>query len=438
MKYNHLIGKKVSIKKKEVTYTGIVVPSSIFLDENTITLKMGNGYNIGITVEDESLITVLSDNNKSELNKELENNEGNPEISLVTTGGTIASSVDYITGAVKPLVKGSELLSLFSELSDFKNVEIVSAFNILSENITHQHWETLSKTCYDLLKKGRKGIIVLHGTDTLSYSSSILSFVIQNPISPIVFVGAQRSIDRPSSDGRLNVFAAMSMVNYLPRREVLVAMHAGIDDNAIALHKGNKVRKMHSSRRDAFHTINGLPYGYMSLYDKETDFKNYMANYHYSPKIVGIEFEKKQAGKFTSWLRKSNEKKDMGFYPKLEKKVSMAWFYPGMEVEDLEYLKSKKGVVLIGTGLGHVSEKIVKFVKELVKSGVYVVISSQTINGRINMNVYETGRELIKAGAFSADIMPPEVAYTKLMWVLKNAEDVPSMFKKDISGELSY
>jgi glutamyl-tRNA(Gln) amidotransferase subunit D len=438
MKYSYLIGKKVSVKKKDVTYTGIVIPSSIFLDEYTITLKMSNGYNIGIIVEDESSITVLSDNNKGELNKDIENKEDTPEISLVTTGGTIASSVDYITGAVKPLVKGSELLSLFSELSEFKNVEIVSAFNILSENITYEHWETLSRTCYDLLKKGRKGIIVLHGTDTLSYSSSLLSFIIQNPTSPIVFVGAQRSIDRPSSDGRLNVFAAMSMINYIPQREVLVAMHAGIDDNAIALHKGNKVRKMHSSRRDAFHTVNGLPYGYMSLYDRDTDFKNFIGNYHYSPKMVGIEYEKKHAGKFISWLRKGIEKKDMVFYPKFEKKVSMVWFYPGMDVEDLEYLKSKKGVVLIGTGLGHVNEKVVKFVRNLVKSGTYVVISSQTINGRINMNVYETGRELIKAGALSADIMPPEVAYTKLMWVLKNAEEVPLSFKKEISGELSY
>ncbi|MGC8581033.1 MAG: Glu-tRNA(Gln) amidotransferase subunit GatD [Thermoplasmata archaeon] len=438
MKYSHLIGKKVSVKKKDTAYTGIVIPSSIFLDENTITLKMSNGYNIGIAIEDESLITVLSDNNKSEFADQPENKEEPPEISLVTTGGTIASSVDYITGAVKPLVKGSEILSLFSELSEFKNVEIVSAFNILSENITHEHWETLSKTCYDLLKKGRKGIIVLHGTDTLSYSSSLLSFVIQNPDSPIVFVGAQRSIDRPSSDGRLNVFAAMSMINYVPRRDVLVAMHAGIDDTAIALHRGNKVRKMHSSRRDAFHTVNGLPYGYMSLYDKDADFKNFIGNYHYSPKIVGIEYEKKQAGKFTSWLRKGKEKKGMGFYPEFEKNVSMVWFYPGIEIEDLEYLKSKKGVVLIGTGLGHVNEKLVKFVKDLVKDGIYVVISSQTINGRINMNVYETGRELIKAGALSADIMPPEVAYTKLMWVLKNTDDIPSSFKEDVSGELSY
>ncbi len=402
-------GDRIRVETQTATKEGVLMPHHQFSDEDIVTIKLDNGYNIGLAVDKNTKIVLLKKHKAKEKKaKTIPFDSKKPTVSIIGTGGTIACYVDYRTGAVHPASSAEDLAFSVPEIFDICNVKTQVAFQILSENIEVDHWRTLAKTIAKELNGGARGVIIPHGTDTLGYTAAALSFMLKGLTGPVVLVGAQRSSDRPSSDAAQNLIAAATVAATSDIGEVVVVMHEEISDSYSAIHRGTKVRKFHTSRRDAFKTVNDVPLGRVE-----------------NGKITfNKEYRKKTKGKVTV---------DDG----MEESISMVFSRPGLKPEDLP---TKKGIVLIGTGLGHIPQKIIPKIKDLGKKGSIIVMSSQCLFGRINMRVYSTGRDLLKAGVISCEDMLPETAYVKLMWALahgKNREDIKRIMTKNIAGELS-
>ncbi|MCI4317626.1 MAG: Glu-tRNA(Gln) amidotransferase subunit GatD, partial [Thermoplasmata archaeon] len=313
-----------------------------------------------------------------------------PWVGLLTTGGTIASRIDYRTGGVRPVKDEGEILAFYPDLGREGPVRIVPVFDRLSEEITPADWEVLAARVAEVFGEGAQGVVVAHGTDTLAYSAAALSFLLEDLPGPVVLVGAQRSPDRPSSDGPSNLAAAVRLARHPALAEVVVLMHAGLSDDRFAIHRGTRVRKMHSSRRDAFRSMNGPALGLLD--GDNLSFAEALRDRSAGPARV--------AGR-------------------LDQNGGLLWFYPGLRPERAaDFAKDLKGVVLAGTGLGHVSSVHLPWVREAVQRGVVVVMTTQCLEGTADPYVYATGRELLRAGVLYARDLLPETAYAKLLWVL--------------------
>ena len=401
------IGDEVEVEKNGKKYRGIVMPHHAFSGKNILVLKLPNGYNIGLNVKG-CKIRLIKKGKKMERKKAaIPYDEKKPTIALIGTGGTIASYVDYKTGAVHPASTAEELAFAMPEIFDICNIKAKILFQKLSENIKPKDWQRMAREAAKFLNAGMP-VVIAHGTDTMAYSSAALAFMLKNLNNPIVFVGSQRSSDRPSSDAFMNLMAA-TKVALSDVGEVVVVMHSSISYNGCFIHRATKVRKMHSSRRDAFVSINAKPIGIV--------------------KGEKIEF-------YEEYRKKGKEK--VKVVAKLNENVALVYFHPGMEKEDFEKMvDGKEGVVIAGTGLGHVSDNLIPSIKKLTKNGIPVVMTTQCLYGRVNLNVYVTGRKLIKAGVISGEDMLPEVAWIKLMWVLANEKNVEEAMMKNIAGEIS-
>jgi glutamyl-tRNA(Gln) amidotransferase subunit D len=424
MKYSGLVGKLldeanaelgdvIEIRKTKDVQTGILMPHHDFSDASIITLKLPNGYNVGIKVDQNTKAKVVS-KRKSKGHKKpvLPRDPAKKEVAVISTGGTIASYVDYRTGAVHPAISAEELIFSVPELLDLCNVRAKVLYSILSENMKVAHWQGLARAVADELNSGAVGVIVPHGTDTLGFTSAALSFMLRNLTGPVVCVGSQRSSDRPSSDAIMNLLAATRLCVESDLGEVVVLMHGESADSFTLAHRGTKVRKMHSSRRDAFKSINIEPIARVE-----------------GPEMTFLtEYTKRSKGPV--------ELKD-----KIDGNASMLHFYPGFEADHFDLIAEKvKGIVVAGTGLGHVSEEIVGSIKRAVKNGVHVYITTQCLYGSVNLNVYSTGRDMIVAGAVPLGDMLPETAYVKLMWAMgqtTDPEEIRKIMLTNIAGEFT-
>ncbi len=418
-------GTRVRIKKKSgngtVVYEGTVMPTM----SSNIVLKLDNGYNVGINPEHVDVEVIKSPKivkgtgkGTYELEKGPRGENDLPSLSILSTGGTIASKVDYRTGAVSPQFSTEDILEAIPELGQIANIRGKVLYSILSENMRAEYWQKLATEVYNEIKNGAEGIIVTHGTDTMGYTAAALSFMVQTPV-PIVLVGSQRSSDRPSSDAAMNAIGA-AKVACGDIAEVVVVMHGDTSDNFCFIHRATKVRKLHTSARDAFQSVNDRPIG--KVY--------YDAN---DPGNIKFEF-------LSAYTRRDeNELKLKG---KLEEKCSLIKFYPGADPGILDFFVAQgyKGIVLEGTGLGHVSAEWIPYVERVTKSGIPVVMTSQCLYGTVCDRVYDTGRDLIRAGIIEGEDMLPETALVKLMWVLGQTTDmneVQALMQKNIAGEIS-
>ncbi|MDH7517791.1 MAG: Glu-tRNA(Gln) amidotransferase subunit GatD [Candidatus Thermoplasmatota archaeon] len=403
------IGDTIAVVTKKDKHEGVLMPHHAFSGEDIVNIKLKNGYNIGISIDEDSEIILVKKHNVVDKKvKEIPFDAKKPTVSVIGTGGTIACYVDYRTGAVYPATSAEELAFAVPEVFDICNVKARVAFQMLSENIEVAHWKKLAKEIADELNGGVKGVVIPHGTDTLGYTSAALSFMLKHLSGPVVLVGAQRSSDRPSSDAAQNLVAAANVASKSDIGEVVVVMHGEISDSYSLIHRGTKVRKFHTSRRDAFKTVNDIPIGRV---DRNGDIK-----------IDGV--YRKICGKTV-------------VDDKMEEDVAMVYSHPGLKPEDIP---DRKGVVLVGTGLGHVPESVFPRVKQLIKNGSVIVMTSQCIFGRINMNVYSTGRDLLSIGVVPGEDMLPETAFVKLMWVLAHAkkrEDAEKLMTTNLAGEIS-
>lgn len=398
-----LEGKRVKIRAKGRVFEGIAMPSFT----GNFVLKLDSGYNVGF--REYELIEVLEEEKfKPEISK-LEMKKDLPSIKIISTGGTIASKVDYRTGAVTSQFTAEEIASEVPELTEICNVDAELLYNILSENMKPDNWIELVQHVYRALKR-YEGVVITHGTDTMHYSSSALSFMLSTP-KPVVFVGAQRSSDRPSSDAAMNLLCAAKIATD-DLGEVAVVMHGSTSDDFCYVHRGVKVRKNHTSRRDAFQSINAKPIARVSY------------------PSLNVEW--------ISWRFRRGERK-LKLMDKLEKRVVLIKFFPGLKSDVLEYYHSKgyRGFVIEGTGLGHVSTDWIDTLKRICEDSV-VVITSQCLWGRVCDRVYDTGRDLLKAGVIEGEDMLPEVALIKLMWLLGNysVEETKEMVRRNVVGEI--
>ncbi|MBC7130232.1 Glu-tRNA(Gln) amidotransferase subunit GatD, partial [Candidatus Bathyarchaeota archaeon] len=338
-----------------------------------------------------------------------------PNVAIISTGGTIASRVDYRTGAVRPALSASDLYSVVPELAEIARIDAQILFSLYSENITPSHWSRMAEAVAEQIAKGVDGVVIAHGTDTMGYSAAALSFALQNLPVPVIFVGSQRSADRPSSDAATNLIGAVLAAAKAPFAEVAVAMHETISDTAIAIHRGTRVRKCHTSRRDAFQSINIQP-------------------------IAKV--EDNRITMLTEEYRKRDSSRKPVLKPNFSDKAALIKFYPGMNpaIIDWHVEQGYKGIILEGTGLGHVGSQCFKAIRRAVENGVIVAMTSQCIWGRVNMNVYDTGRDLQALGVIPLEDMLAETAIVKLMWVLGQTDDTEEavrLLKSNIAGESS-
>ncbi len=409
------IGDIIKITKNNVSYQGILLDRAEDPDDKHIVLKLDSGYNIGIDVGG-ALAELVTKGDKPNLELpplDIGKDVDKPDISIVSTGGTVASVVDYKTGAVHPAFTADDLIRANPELLVHANINGEAILNILSENMKPEYWVKTARSVADEINNGADGVVVAHGTDTMHYTSAALNFMLDTPV-PVVVTGAQRSSDRPSSDAFMNlissVVAAKSDI-----AEVTLCMHAEEDDSYCLLHRGTKVRKMHTTRRDTFRSINTLPIakiekGKLKLVDKNSDYK-----------------------------KRSNE--NVQLHDDLEEKVALIKSYPGIEADIIDYHidKGYKGIVLEGTGLGHCPENLLPSLERAKDSDIPVVMTSQCLYGLVNMNVYSTGRKIVSAGVISVFDMIPETTYVKLVWALgqtENIEEVKKIMQTNIAGEI--
>ena len=370
-------------------------------------VKLDSGYNFGVDPLSCSYIGHPAEPQPKKLN--IPQKKDLPSLAIVSTGGTIASRIDYRTGSVTSQFDASDILVAIPELAKIANYRTIPLATILSENMTPAIWQELARAVYNEIKNGASGVIVTHGTDTMAFSAAAISFMIDTPV-PIVFVGSQRSADRPSSDNAMNAVCAASAATS-DLGEVAVVMHATTNDDTCAIHRGTRVRKMHSSRRDAFRSMGIEPIGSVA----------------YPSRKVTLDASAVRRGSHT-----------LALHDKLEERCGLVQFYPGMSPDLLRLYKGYKGLVLAGTGLGHVSTTLIPSLKELIDGGTLVVMTSQCMQGRVCDRVYDTGRDLLSAGVIEGGDMLPEVALVKLMWVLANEKDpkkAAALMWSDLKGE---
>ena len=414
---------KVRLKLKDGSILeGYVLPKPETSSPDVVILKLPNGYNVGIRVSRIESVEVLEEPRQPPSSIPLgEFVKGEvralPRVRLIATGGTIMSRVDYVTGAVYPSFSLEDLYQLYPELRDIADLELLNLMAMFSEDFTPETWSKIAEAAYKAFQEGVTGVVVLHGTDTMHYTSAAVAFALRNAPGPVVFVGSQRSSDRPSSDAFENLLSAILTCIRAPFAESVIVMHYTTNDDIIAVHRGTKVRKMHTSRRDAFVSINAEPIAF--VYPQKLELK--MNTDRYAPR---------------------GDRDSMILENKFDSKVALVKFYPGMDPEILHYLidKGYHGIVIEGTGFGHVRKELLDPIRRAIEMEIPIVIASQTIFGRVNLNVYRRGVELLRLGVIPAEDMHPETAFVKLCWVLaktRNLEEVRKLMLTPIAFEIS-
>lgn len=415
-------GDRVKIITSDEEIEGILMPRPSILDEDVIVVKLDNGYNIGIDKKNVKKVEVLEKYKKPRAKEvKIIQKKGLPKVSILSTGGTISSKVDYRTGGVSADYTADDFLQMIPELGEVANIKAGKIMEVMSEDMTANEWQKMAKAAKDELSKA-DGVIITQGTDVLHYSTAALSFFLRNLGKPVVFTAAQRSIDRGSSDAFMNLKCAVMAAARFDGAGVFSCMHGSSDDSYCLLIRGVKVRKMHSSRRDAFRPINEKPIA--KIFD---DGKI---------EVINENYEKRDNGK--------KVKVDDAF----EEKVAIVHIYPGMDPGVIDYYieKGYKGIVLNATALGHVpvsNEKhsLMGPLERAMKKKIPVVVASQTIYGRVHPYVYTNLRKLsIERECIFVEDMLPETAYVKLGWVLGHCTDIEEVKERmltNVAGEIS-
>ncbi len=399
--FNIIVWTEVDIKTHRGNFKGIVLPRSENEDDKHIVLKLPNGYNVGINVD---TIIDMKELGYKEAHykipeKQFPVSKDKPNVKLLGTGGTIASRLDYRTGAVIPAFSPGELYGAVPELADICNLDTEKLFAVFSENMGPEQYIALTKAIGKEIEKGIDGIVIGHGTDTMHHTASALAFMIQKPPVPIVLVGSQRSSDRPSSDAALNLIHSTKTAAESDIAEVMVCMFGPTSDQYSLLHYGTRVRKMHSSYRSTFRTVGDIPIAMVSR-DKITPIRN-------------------------DYNRRRKDKK-VELYPYFEERVALIYYYPNMHPDIIYALidNGYKGIVIAGTGLGHVNKPLYPAIEKATEKGIAIYMTVQTLWGYVHMYVYDTGRDLMAKGIIPAENMLPEVAYVKLAWDLGQTNDL--------------
>jgi glutamyl-tRNA(Gln) amidotransferase subunit D len=407
------VGDSVKILA-DITYSGIIMPRYEHSDDKHIVLKLRSGYNIGLEIEKIQKIEKIKSAEKIvQQDEKLEKVEGLPKILLLSTGGTIASKIDYRTGAVTPVLTAEELNSSVPELAKIANIDAEVLLSEYSENIMPEHWLQIAEKINEYSKSDYSGIIIAHGTDTMHYTSSFLSFALAGFPIPIVLVGSQRSSDRASSDAALNLIGATKFITESNVKGIYIVMHQDENDDTLACHIGTRVRKNHTSKRGAFKTIGDNPAFIIAENQIQKNIsEDFFKTSEFQPRI------------------------------KLDTRVALVKYHPGYNPKLLDQIieMGYRGIIFEGTGLGHIGNTMYESVKKANEKGIFLGMTSQCIDGRIRMTVYESGRDLLDLGIIPLKNMIPEVALVKAMWVMgnfENLDEVKKIMLENIASELS-
>jgi glutamyl-tRNA(Gln) amidotransferase subunit D len=388
-------------------FRGLVLPRSETSDPDHLVLKLNTGYNVGLRHD---TITGFEIEGFKEAHYKIPEQEfpvspDKPTVKLFGTGGTIASRLDYRTGAVIPAFSPGELYGSVPELADICNLETEKLFGVFSENMGPEQYLVLAERVGEAIREGYAGVVIGHGTDTMHHTAAALSFMVQNPPVPVVMVGSQRSSDRPSSDAARNLINATWTAARGPIAEVMVCMFGPTSDRYNLLHRGTRVRKMHSSYRSTFRTVGDIP---MAMVE--------------NGRITPLK---------TDYARRRDDR-EVRVQPVFEERVTLLYYYPNMQADAIDALVERgyKGIIIAGTGLGHVNRKVYPALERARAAGVLVFMTLQTLWGFVQMHVYETGREILGLGVVPLANMLPETAYVKLGWALGVHPDDPGAAAK--------
>jgi glutamyl-tRNA(Gln) amidotransferase subunit D len=417
-------GDKVKVICKDEEVEGTLMPTE---EKGTVVVKLDSGYNIGIDEKRVKQIKVLKKFSAKETKKPaVKEKKGLPVVSILHTGGTIASKVDYATGGVVPQFTPEELLEMFPELTSIANIRSRLLRNMWSQDMRFEHYNIMAKAVKKELDNGADGVILTHGTDTIHFSTAALAFMLEGLSKPVIIVGSQRSSDRGSSDAYLNLINAAYFIANSDFGEVATCMHESNEDKYCVILPATKNRKMHSSRRDAFKAINSIPIARVNYEEKKIEF-------------LRKDFQKKSDTK--PKLRLFNEKIKVGVLKQ----------HTNMFAEQYSFYKNYDGLVIEATALGNLPTteideftkehtKIFKAIEKLIKDGVIVVLSPQTIFGRLNLNVYENARKLKQIGVLGdLSDMTTETTFIKLAWLLSNysKKETKKLITENLRGEIS-
>ncbi len=407
-------GDILEISSRGRCYRGVLMPCGDLSAPDVLVLRLDSGYNVGVRIDGDAAVAVVG---RQEPAAPAEPSvgcaSGLPRIAVIGTGGTISSGPDRATGTVRPVLSAAAVASAAPEAAAIACIEATTLLSLSSDNIGAVHWQEMARAVASAVEDGARGVVILHGTDTMGYTAAALSFMLQGIGIPVVLVGAQRSSDRPSSDAPSNLVAAVRFCVDGGRPGVFVVMHEALGDDLFAVHAGTRVRKMHTSRRDAFRSINAAPVARITA-------------------DGGITFTGDPGGMPVSdWS---------GPRDAMEPRTLLLQAYPGMDPGLFEPLvMGSRGAVIAGFGLGHTGAALVPLVERACAAGITVVIASQCLGGTADLTVYETGRALLRAGALPAGDMLPETAYVKLMWALANhdgAAAVREAMLTPLAGEM--
>jgi len=419
-------GDKVKILTQDKEYEGTLMPSLQETGKDTYILKLKNGYNIGIEKKTVKKTTVLKEYIPAKNKKDkIEQDNSLPTISILHTSGTIASKIDYRTGAVYSSFSPEDLLKMFPELSKIANFRSNLISNMWSDDLRFKHFEVIAKAVQKEIKKGCQGIILGMGTDNLAVASAAMSFILEDIPIPLIFVGAQRSSDRGSSDAAMNLICAAEFITKTDFSGVAICMHEHSSDDTCAILPACKTYKMHSSRRDAFQPVNDTAIAKINFNTNKIEFlqKNYV---------------------------KKDLKRKLNLKSNMENKVGLLKIHVHMDPKQFEFYKGYKGLVIEGTGLGHtpgqapneisnIHKKIYPALKKVIDSGCVVIMTTQTIFGRVHMHVYDKGTDLTSLGVIPGEDMLANTAFVKLSWLLGNysKEETKKLISQNLRGEIN-
>jgi glutamyl-tRNA(Gln) amidotransferase subunit D len=427
---SYATGDRVKVITEEEEVEGILMPRPGLLDESAVIIKLDNGYNIGIDKKKIKQILLAEKYAPAEQKPaKLKHNPNLPNISVLSLGGTISSKIDYRTGGVHADYTAEDFVQMLPGLQDIANIKARKVMSTMSEDLASDDWKIIASSIAEELNSGADGVVVTQGTDTFHFSTAITSFMLRNLAKPVVFTASQRSIDRGSSDAFMNLKCAIIAAAKSDLAEVVSCMHGTSSDDYCLLIRGTKVRKMHTSRRDAFRPINELP-----LAKVFEDGK--------------IEYLNEQFRKASDASDAKPEGSKFSVDDKFEEKTAMILAYPGMDPGIIDYYidKGYKGIVIAATALGHVplvnqKHSLLPGLQRAAEKNIPVVIATQTIYGRVHPNVYTALRRLsVELKCIFAEDMLPEVAYVKLGWVLGHTtvlDEVRNMMLTNFAGEMT-
>ena len=415
--FDYLNQKDVSVGDSikvisDLTYEGILMPRYETSEDSHIVLKLKSGYNIGIELSEISDIKKISSPKEIiEQNNVNDEDSSLPKILLLSTGGTIASKVDYRTGAVTPALTAADLNDAVPEITNIANVDTEVLFSEYSENLQPEHWFEIATRLDSLAKSDYVGIIIAHGTDTMHYTSSFLSFALSGFPIPVALVGSQRSSDRPSSDAAVNLIAATKFLTKANTNGIFVVMHNDSNDDTVVCHKGTRVRKNHTSKRGAFETVGDDPAFIITENNIEKNMNDdFFKNEKYDPKL------------------------------NLDAKVALVKYHPGYDPRQIKDLADLGfgAIIFEGTGLGHIGKTMYDVIRDAKEQGLFLGMTSQCLDGSVRMTVYDSGRDLLDLGIVPLENMIPETALVKAMWACgnsTNSEEIESLMLRNIASE---